>query len=147
MKIAPKYIPFFAFTVFAFGIFLGKYLNFPTHNNFLAKNNHKDKINKLLDFINNEYVDNVNTDSIVDLTVDNILSKLDPHSVYISSKDQVVEAQSMKGNFVGIGVNFYLLNDTIMVVKPTENGPAEKAGLLPGDRILCADNFKLYGKK
>ncbi len=147
MKIAPKYIPFFAFTVFAFGIFLGKYLNFPTHNNFLAKNNHKDKINKLLDFINNEYVDNVNTDSIVDLTVDNILSKLDPHSVYISSKDQVVEAQSMKGNFVGIGVNFYLLNDTIMVVKPTEKGPAEKAGLLPGDRILCADNFKLYGKK
>jgi carboxyl-terminal processing protease len=64
----------------------------------LVENSSKTKINKLIDFIDNEYVDNVNTDSIVNITVDNILSQLDPHSVYISPGEQVQVAESMKGD-------------------------------------------------
>ena len=67
----------------------------------LSKNDPKGKLNRLIDFIDNEYVDNVNTDSIVDLTVNNILEKLDPHSVYIPSSEQTSVAESMRGDFVG----------------------------------------------
>jgi carboxyl-terminal processing protease len=67
--------------------------------------NSSTKINRLID-IDNEYVDNINTDSVN--TVDNILSHLDPHSVYISPSEQTQVAESMKGDFVGIGVNFYM---------------------------------------
>ena len=147
MKVNSKYAPIYVFSLIAIGIFMGKFLNFPSQNNYFAKNNHKTKLNRLIDFIDNEYVDKVNTDSIVDLTVDNILAKLDPHSVYIPSNEEAMEAQSMKGDFVGIGVNFYMYKDTVAIVKPIEKGPAAKAGLLAGDRILFADKFKLFGKK
>ena len=147
MKIKSIYLPILIFSLLAAGIFIGKLLNYPVEPLAISKNNHKNKLNKLIDFINNEYVDNVNTDSIVDTTVDNILAKLDPHSVYIPKSAQTLEAQSMKGDFVGIGVNFYVYNDSVAIIKPIENGPAEKAGLLSGDRILFADNFRLFGKK
>ena len=147
MKIKSVYFPILIFSFLALGIYIGKFLDFPVDTASISKNNHKNKLNKLIDFINNEYVDNVNTDSIVDTTVDNILAKLDPHSVYIPSNEQEIEAQNMKGDFVGIGVNFYMYNDTVAIIKPIENGPAEKAGLLAGDRILYANKFKLFGKK
>ena len=147
MKINSKYLPILIFSVLATGIFIGKILNFPTESNLSIKKNSKNKLNRLIDFINNEYVDNINTDSIVDLTVDNILAKLDPHSVYITPKDQIAESESMKGDFVGIGVNFYMYKDTVAIIKPIPNGPAERAGLLAGDRILFANKFQLFRKK
>lgn len=147
LKIKSIYLPIIIFSLLATGIFMGKFLNYPTDIKSLAKNNSRNKLNKLIDFINNDYVDNVNTDSIVNTTVDNILAKLDPHSIYISSSEQVVESQKMKGDFVGIGVDFYVINDTVAIVKPMENSPAEKAGLLGGDRILYANKFKLFGNK
>ena len=147
MKINYKYIPIFIFSLIATGIFVGKYLNFPIDNATYAKKQNKNKLNRLIDFINNEYVDNVNTDSIVDLTCDNILSKLDPHSVYLPPKEQQLEAETMKGDFVGIGVNFYMYKDSVAIIKPIANGPAEKAGIAAGDRILYANKFKLFGKK
>jgi carboxyl-terminal processing protease len=128
VRIKTIYLPILIFSLLALGVFLGRFLNFPVDLPATAENNSRIKLNKLLDFINNDYVDNVNTDSIVNTTVDNILEKLDPHSVYISSADQALESQNMRGDFVGIGVNFYVINDTIAIVKPIENGPAEKAG-------------------
>ena len=107
----------------------------------------KNKLNKLIDFIDNEYVDNVNTDSIVNLTVDNILAQLDPHSVYIPPSEQAEVAENMKGDFVGIGVNFYMYKDSVAIIKPVENGPSAKAGIKAGDRILYADKTKLFGRK
>ncbi len=121
-------------------------INFPNRT-LSSKTANKIKLSRLIDFIDDEYVDAVNSDSIVDLTVNSILANLDPHSVYISPSEQSTEAESMKGNFVGIGVNFYMYNDTVAVVKPLANGPAEKAGIQAGDRILYADNTKLYGRK
>lgn len=131
----------------ALGIVLGGLLNFPTPVGADSSNAHKTKLNRLIDFIDNEYVDAVNTDSIVDVAVSNILAQLDPHSVYIPRSEQEEVAQSMKGDFVGIGVNFYMYNDTVAVIMPVPNGPSAKAGIKSGDRILYAGNAKLYGRK
>ncbi len=147
MKINKIYIPILFFSCVALGIVIGGLINYPVAKPSLSKNDYKTKLNKLINFIDNEYVDDVKTDSIVDLTVTNILANLDPHSVYVPPSEQTAVAESMKGDFVGIGVNFYNYNDTIAVIKPIENGPAEKAGIKSGDRILYADNFKLFGKK
>ena len=129
MKINPNYYPVLFFGTLALGIVLGATLNFPFQGNLSASENHRNKLNKLIDFIDNEYVDKVNTDSIVDLAASNILDKLDPHSVYVPKSEQTQLAETMKGDFVGIGVNFYMLNDTIAIVNPVAGGPSEKAGI------------------
>lgn len=146
MKIDKIYLPLLFFSCIALGIYIGGFLNFPVEKPS-TKNNYKTKLNQLLDFINNEYVDEVKTDSIVNKTVNSILADLDPHSVYVPAAEQSLVAESMHGDFVGIGVNFFTLNDTIAVIKPIENGPSQKAGIKSGDRILYADNHKLFGKK
>ena len=135
------------FAVLAVGILLGGMLNFPNRNYFFVKNQSKNKLNKLLDFIDNEYVDSVNSDSIMNLTIDNVLGQLDPHSVYIPASEQTQVAESMRGDFVGIGVNFYMYKDSVAIIKTVENGPSEKAGIKAGDRILYADKTKLFGRK
>lgn len=147
MKINKIYLPLLFFSCVALGIVIGGLINYRLATPSLSKNDYKTKLNKLINFIDNEYVDDIKTDSIVDLTVNNILANLDPHSIYVPPSEQTAVAESMKGDFVGIGVNFYNYNDTIAVIKPIENGPAEKAGIKSGDRILYADNFKLFGKK
>ncbi|HEY1193168.1 S41 family peptidase [Flavobacterium sp.] len=147
MKFNPKYLPIIIGATFALGTVVGSLMNAPVDDQLLAKNYSKTKLNKLIDFINNEYVDSINTDSIVNLTVDNILSKLDPHSVYIPPSEQAEVAESMKGDFVGIGINFYMYKDSVAIIKPIENGPSARAGLKSGDRILFAGKTKLYGRK
>ena len=145
MKSRDKYLPILLFSCIAFGIMIGGMLNFPERK-LSTKNASQVKLNRLIDFIDNEYVDEVNSDSIVELTVNSILQKLDPHSIYIPPSLQTAEAEIMKGDFVGIGINFYMHNDTVAVVSPLPNGPAEKAGIKAGDRILYADNTKLFGR-
>ena len=147
MKIEKTYLPLLFFSCVALGIVIGGFINYPTTKTTLGKKYYKTKLSKLLDFIDNEYVDDVKTDSIVDVTVTTILANLDPHSLYVPPSEQSSIAESMKGDFVGIGVNFYSYKDTIAVIKPIKNGPAEKAGIKEGDRILYADNFQLFGKK
>lgn len=147
MKVNSKYFPILIFAVLAFGIILGGLINFPDQNYFFVKNNSKNKLNKLLDFIDNEYVDSVNSDTLMNRTIDNLLGQLDPHSVYIPPSEQTEIAESMKGDFVGIGVNFYMYKDSVAIIKPLENGPSEKAGIKAGDRILYADKTKLFGRK
>ena len=128
----------------AFGLLLGNKL--PKADDLTQNVSGKTKLNRLLDFIDREYVDDVNTDSIVDLTVDKILKNLDPHSVYINKKDLVAVSESMNGNFVGIGINFYMYKDSVAVIKTIKDGPSEKAGIKAGDRILFAENFQLFDK-
>lgn len=147
MKINSKYLPLLLCAVLAIGILLGGTLNFSGQNHFFSKNQAKNKLNKLLDFIDNEYVDTINSDSIMKLTIDNVLEQLDPHSVYIPASEQTQIAESMRGDFVGIGVNFYMYKDSVAIIKTVENGPSEKAGIQAGDRILYADKTKLFGRK
>jgi len=106
----------------------------------------RDKIDKLIYFIENEYVENVNTDQIVEQTVNEILAHLDPHSVYIGKDESESIKESMRGSFVGVGINFYMYNDTLTVIRTIKNGPSEQAGIKAGDRILIADNDTIFGK-
>jgi len=147
MKKDNNYTPLLIFATLAIGVILGTMLNFPVPGTGFSSNSHKDKLNKLIDFIENEYVDKIDTDSVVDLTVNSILDKLDPHSVYIAKEEMQEVTQSMKGDFVGIGINFYMYKDSVAVIKPVKGGPSDKAGIQSGDRILYAGKEKLFGKK
>ena len=132
----------------AIGIFIGGKLHFnDSPEKLFSTNSKKDKLNRLIDYIDYEYVDDVDTDSIVDVTVNNILGKLDPHSVYIPKDEMKDVAESMKGDFAGIGVSFYMYRDTITVIRTIKNGPSYISGIKPGDRILMADTDTLYGKR
>ncbi len=131
----------------ALGVFLGGKLNFnDSPEKLFTTNSKKDKLNRLIDYIDYEYVDEINTDSIVDVTVNNILEKLDPHSVYIPKDEMTQVSENMKGDFVGIGINFYKYNDTISVIRTIDEGPSSLKGIEPGDRILMADKDTLFGK-
>jgi len=131
----------------AVGIFVGGKLDFnDTPEKLFTTNSKKDKLNRLIDYIDYEYVDDIDTDSIVDVTVNNILNKLDPHSVYIPKEEMTQVSESMKGDFVGIGINFYPYKDTISVIRTIKDGPSYKKGIEAGDRILIADNDTLFGK-
>ena len=132
----------------AFGIYVGGKLDFSDDSDRLfTSNSKKDKLNRLIDFIDYEYVDDINTDSIVDVTVNGILDNLDPHSTYIPKKDLQRVTESMKGDFVGIGISFYTYKDTVTVIKAIDGGPSKKAGIKAGDRIIIANGDSIYGKE
>ena len=132
----------------AIGVFIGGKLHFnDTPEKLFSTNSKKDKLNRLIDYIDYEYVDDIDTDSIVDVTVNNILGKLDPHSVYIPKSEMQEVSENMKGDFGGIGISFYMFNDTITVIRTIKNGPSYMSGIQPGDRILVADNDTLFGKR
>ncbi|THD69436.1 S41 family peptidase [Robertkochia marina] len=147
MKLKSYLLPFVLAMAFAFGLLIGGKLNFnDTPEKLFSTNSKKDKLNRLIDYIDYEYVDEVNTDSIVDVTVNNILDKLDPHSVYIPRQEAARVADNMKGDFVGVGISFNMFKDTVAVIRPLEGGPSMLAGIRAGDRILVADEDTLYGK-
>lgn len=147
MSFKKKYLPLFLGVAVAAGVYMGSKLNFnDTTDKIFAKNSKKDKLNRLIDYIDYEYVDKVNTDSIVDITVNKILENLDPHSVYIPVDQYEETADDMRGNFVGIGVSFYVYKDTIAVIRTIPDGPAEKSGIKAGDRIVYADDKKIFGE-
>lgn len=147
MKFNKTYIPLFLGIAIAFGIYIGGNLDYADANDRLfSSNSKKDKLNRLIDYIDYEYVDDVNTDSIVDVTVNGILENLDPHSVYIPKEEMERVTDNMKGDFVGIGINFYTFRDTITVIRSVEGGPSDRAGIKGGDRIIMADGDTLYGK-
>jgi len=146
MNSQKKYLPLLLGVAIAAGVFIGSKLDFnDTPDRIFAKNSKKDKLNRLIDYIDYEYVDKVNTDSIVDVTVNEILENLDPHSVYIPADEYENNADDMRGNFVGIGISFYVYKDTIAVIRTISGGPAAKVGIKAGDRILSANGKILFG--
>ncbi len=149
MKNKQYLIPLIIAAALAAGIYIGGKIRFGDGPRRLFSSNNsanKDKLNQLIDYIDYEYVDDVNTDSIVDVTVSNILSKLDPHSVYIPNSQTEKVAENMKGEFVGVGISFRMLADSLTIIRTIEGGPAIDAGIEPGDRILMADNDTLFGR-
>lgn len=141
-------LPLFIGLGLAMGVYVGSKLNFgDTTEKIFTTNSKKDKLNRLIDYIDFEYVDQVNTDSIVDVTVNGILENLDPHSVYIPKSEYAQNADDMRGEFTGVGISFYFYRDTIAVIQPVPGGPAESAGIRAGDRILTADGKALFGEQ
>lgn len=105
------------------------------------------KINAILDIIDEQYVDTVNMTDLVENTIPKIFSELDPHSVYITAEDASAVNEELEGSFSGIGVSFNMQTDTILVISVISGGPAEKAGLMPFDRIITINDSVFSGKK
>ena len=103
------------------------------------------KIGKTLALLEAIYVDSVNISSITEQMIISTLKNLDPHSVYIPAKDVQEEKEPLQGNFEGIGVQFNVLNDTIIIISPIAGGPSEKVGILSGDRIISIAGEKVTG--
>lgn len=128
----------------ALGIFIG--------NHYLSLNQGKrriyssgNKINAILDVIDEQYVDTVDMAKLVEGTIPKIFSELDPHSVYIPAEDAAIVNEDLEGSFSGIGVSFNMQTDTILVISVISGGPAEKAGLLPFDRIITINDSIFSG--
>lgn len=129
------------------GIIIGTfYANHFSDNRLNIINSGSNRLNNLLHIIDDQYVDAVNIDSLVDKAIPQILSDLDPHSVYISAKDVQQATDDLKGSFSGVGIEFVIRNDTIHVQGVIKNGPAEQAGILAGDKIVSVDGKPFVGK-
>ena len=147
MTLNQKHLPFFVAVLLAIGIYIGSKLSTNTSSPYASTNSiSKQKLNRLIDYLDYEYVDPVDTDSIVEGFIETVLKNLDPHSSYIPKQDLVSVTENMKGDFIGIGVSFYNYKDTITVIRPIEGGPSFRAGILAGDRILMADDDTIYGQ-
>ena len=104
------------------------------------------RLQRLLSYLENDYVEKINTDSLVGEVIENIVNRLDPHSIYIPAQQRQGIAENMQGNFYGIGVSFFMYNDSVTIIRVLEGGPSEAAGLQAGDRILIANEDTLYQK-
>ncbi len=130
----------------ALGIFIGNHylsLNKGKHRTYSSGN----KINAILDIIDEQYVDTVDMTDLVEGAIPKIFSELDPHSVYIPAEDASMVNEELEGSFSGIGVSFNMQTDTILVINVINGGPAEKAGLLPFDRIITINDSVFSGNK
>ena len=138
--------PLYLAVAIVFGIFIGSTLNFPTEGVLFQANKSEEKIKKLLEFIKQDYVDKVNTETILDEVLTDIISSLDPHSVYIPKAMYAASQENLRGNFEGIGVQFFMHLDSLVVTRVLKGGPSEGAGILAGDRIIIADKDTLFNK-
>lgn len=129
------------------GIVVGTfYVNHFSGNRLNIINSGGNRINNLLHIIDDQYVDKVNIDSLVDMAIPQILSDLDPHSVYFSAKEVQQTTDDLKGSFSGVGIEFIIREDTIHVNGVIKNGPADQVGIRAGDKIVTVDGKPFVGK-
>ncbi|MEM9022980.1 MAG: S41 family peptidase [Bacteroidota bacterium] len=134
------YLPVMLALALIAGIYLGATLNFgnkPVPQGLsLWPERDFNKINAILNYVEREYVDSVSRKQLVDETVQYMLQELDPHSYYITAEELQALNEPLEGNFDGIGVQFLIQQDTVVVITPVAGGPSEKVGIQPGDRIV-----------
>ena len=126
--------------VFVIGIYLGNSLNF---NKF--QQSELNKFNLVLSQLEEAYVDSIDREELIEKAVTNLLEELDPHSYYIKAKDLSAVNEPMEGSFDGIGVEFNILKDTILVVAPISGGPSQSVGILSGDKIISVNGDTIAG--
>lgn len=122
------------------GIVIGNYIS--TKKFTLDKDR---KINAVLNLIQSEYVDSIDVKDLVEQAIPAIIGNLDPHSYYIPASDIRAENEKLDGSLSGIGVSFFMMNDTANVDQVIPNGPAEKVGMLAGDRIISVNGESIVG--
>lgn len=127
------WLPLILAVTFAAGLSLGWFMNRPEELTPGEK-----KLRELFAIISEDYVDPVDLDSLIERSIPGILANLDPHSAYISLADKAMPDE-LDGSFSGIGIQFQLFNDTVCVVEAMSGGPAEKVGIMAGDRIVSVD--------
>ncbi len=131
----------------AIGILIGKFMpgtdGSSAHSTASLRN---DKLNSIINIIEDNYVDSVSRSALEDAAIPSILKKLDPHSIYIPARDLARANEPLQGNFEGIGISFSMVTDTILVISTIPGGPSEKLGLLPGDKILYVNDSLVAGR-
>ena len=143
-----RYMPLLMAACVVVGILFGTFFaNHFSTNRLNIINSGSSRLNNLLNIVSDQYVDAVNMDSLMERAIPQILADLDPHSVYISAKDVQTATDDLKGSFSGVGIEFVIREDTIHVQAVIKNGPAERAGLLAGDKIVTVDDKPFVGKE
>ncbi len=143
-----RFTPFWMAISAVVGILIGSfYANHFSGNRLSIINTSGNKLNNLLHIIDDQYVDTVNINDLVEKAMPQILSELDPHSVYITAREGEIANDDLRGSFSGIGIEFVIRQDTIRVQNVISNGPAERAGVLAGDKIVEVDDSVFVGKK
>jgi carboxyl-terminal processing protease len=104
-----------------------------------------DKLSIITRLIETDYVDSINKNNLIERSVPLILDELDPHSSYIPASEMKDVSEEMRGNFSGIGVQFVMQNDTVVVVDVISGGPSQKIGILAGDRIIKVNHSVVSG--
>src|SRR5690242_18016311 len=130
------WLPFLLSLCVVAGMFVGYRIkgNMPGSGIFYVS---KEKpVTQVLDLVKRKYVDNENIDSLGNLAIETILSKLDPHSVYLPAQELKAVNEDLEGQFFGIGIEFNIINDTVNVVNILPKGPSENAGLIIGDQLI-----------
>ena len=143
-----RFMPLIMAVCVIVGILIGTfYANHFSGNRLNIINNGSSRLSNLLHIIDDQYVDSVNINDLVEKAIPLILAELDPHSVYISAKDVETANNDLKSSFSGIGIEFIIRQDTIQVQNVIKNGPAEKAGVLAGDKIVAIDGKPFVGQQ
>ncbi len=146
-KTTNRFMPLLMAICVVVGILIGTfYANHFSGNRLSIINTSSNKINNLLHIVDDKYVDTVNANDLVEKALPRILAELDPHSVYISAKDVQQANDDLRGSFSGVGIEFTIRQDTLHVQKVISNGPAERAGLIAGDKIVVVDDKPFTGK-
>jgi carboxyl-terminal processing protease len=143
------YLPILFALLLATGIFIGSKLNFssPVVRFLQPGKKSSDKLNSVLNFIEEEYVDTVKKDVLVEKAISDLLQNLDPHSVYITAQEVKEMREPLQGNFEGIGIEFNIFEDTIRVVASIPGGPCELLGIQAGDKIVKIEGKNVAGIK
>ena len=142
-----RFMPLLRALCVVVGILIGTfYANHFSGNRLNIINSGSNRLSNLLHIVDDQYVDKVNIDSLVDMAIPQILADLDPHSVYIPAKDAQAVTDDLKGSFSGVGIEFTIRKDTIHVQNVVKNGPAQRAGILAGDKIVSVDGKTFVGK-
>lgn len=138
------WLPLWLALAIVLGIFIGN--NFSIFNYKVGKINGSNKFDAVMTYIKEAYVDTVNMPELLEDALPKIVKGLDPHSMYINAADMKQVHEDLEGHFSGIGVEFYVLNDTIIVTRTIADGPSDAAGILAGDRIVQVDDSVIAGK-
>lgn len=147
-KKLPLWLPMALSGAIIVGIVIGYFLNASQNGGSFFKGNNKGSVvSEVYSLIQNKYVDSLQLDSINNSVLQTMLQQLDPHSVYIPKEELQSVNEGMEGGFAGIGIMYEVIDDTLNITKVLPNGPAQKAGLEVGDKILKVnDSTKLTGK-
>ena len=138
----PIWLPLAIAVAVVVGIFIGSRF---TANKPVAENDRK--LNAILNLIAQDYVDTTNLKDLIELSIPQILSQLDPHTSYFSAEDLKAATDDLNGSFSGIGISFLIVNDTIGVVEVIPGSPSEKVGIMAGDKIVMIDDSIATGEK
>lgn len=142
-----RYMPLLMALCTVVGILIGTfYASHFSGNRLNIINSESNRLNNLLHIIDDQYVDSIDVNDLVEKAIPQILSELDPHSTYISAKDVELMNDDLKGSFSGIGIEFTIREDTIHVQNVIADGPAERAGVVAGDKLVTIDGKPFVGK-